>query len=107
MERLLRILVPFVAGALAPLGALAQTVGLYDRPFLVVDPGVQTAMINRADVAGRVAVTGSDDKTGRVWSLAVGTPERTIRMPMGPGTSARSLPWRSRRTARPSPLAGG
>ena len=61
--------------------------GLYDRPVLVVDPGMHTAEIRRAaaDRDGRWAVTGSDDKTIRVWSLADGSLARTIRVPAGPG----------------------
>lgn len=61
--------------------------GLYDRPELVIDPGMHTAMINRtdADPDGRFVVTGSDDKTVRVWSLADGALLRTIRLPAGPG----------------------
>ena len=61
--------------------------GLYDRPVLVLDPGMHTAPIRRADVdrAGRFAVTASDDKTVRVWSLADGRLLRTIRLPAGPG----------------------
>ena len=56
-------------------------------PCLVVDPGRHTAPIRRADVdaAGRFAVTASHDKTARVWSLATGALERTIRLPAGPG----------------------
>ncbi|GEO80358.1 caspase family protein [Pararhodospirillum oryzae] len=61
--------------------------GLYDRPVLVVDPGFHTAPIIRADVdfVGTRAVTGSDDKTVRVWRLVDGTLERTVRLPSGPG----------------------
>jgi WD40 repeat protein len=61
--------------------------GLYDRPVLVVDPGMHTAPINgaSADWEGRFAVTGSDDKTVRVWSLSDGRLLRTIRLPAGPG----------------------
>ena len=60
---------------------------LYEQPVLVVDPGMHTATINcvAVDAAGRLAVTGSDDKTVRVWSLADGKLLRTIRMPAGPG----------------------
>jgi WD40 repeat protein len=60
---------------------------LYEQPVLVVDPGMHTAMINcvTADAAGRLAVSGSDDKTVRVWSLADGKLKRTLRMPAGPG----------------------
>ncbi len=61
--------------------------GLYDSPVLVVDPGMHTAMIRRVDVdgEGRWAVTGSDDKTVRVWSVADGSLVRTIRVPAGAG----------------------
>lgn len=62
--------------------------GLHDRPVLVIDPGMHTAPIKRADVdrGGRFAVTASDDKTVRVWSLADGALLRTIRLPAGPGS---------------------
>ncbi|WP_158599931.1 caspase family protein [Azospirillum cavernae] len=64
-----------------------DTTGLYDRSVLVVDPGRHTAPIRRAsvDAAGRFAVTGSEDKTLRVWSLADGALQKTIRVPAGPG----------------------
>ena len=64
-----------------------QTPQLYDRPVLVVDPGTHTAPIKgaSADHDGRWAVTGSGDKTVRIWSLADGKLERTIRLPAGPG----------------------
>jgi WD40 repeat protein len=72
--------------ALAQDAAEAAPASLYDRPTLVLDPGMHTAVITRADVdaAGRYAVTGSFDKTVRVWSIADGRPLRPIRLPAGP-----------------------
>ncbi|MFP5512574.1 MAG: caspase family protein [Alphaproteobacteria bacterium] len=74
--------------ALLPVLALAQDdSALYDRPALIVDPGRHTAMIKQAsvDAVGRFVVTGSDDKTVRVWSLEDGALLRSIRIPAGPG----------------------
>jgi WD40 repeat protein len=61
--------------------------GLYDRPVLTVDPGRHTAPINRlsVDKAGRYIVTGSHDKTVRVWGTATGALQRAIRLPAGSG----------------------
>src|SRR5499425_2254971 len=58
----------------------------YDHPVLVIDPGMHTAPITDigVDAAGQIAVTGSHDKTVRVWSLSDGKLLRTIRMPAGP-----------------------
>src|SRR6516164_10312369 len=72
--------------------ALAQDQGgkdgtdLYDRPTLAIDPGMHTAKIDSqaVDAAGRFAVSGSDDRTVRVWSLADGKLLRTIWIPAGP-----------------------
>ena len=71
-------------------GAAAQEVeqaGLYREPFLVLDPGMHTAPIVRmdGDRDGRFLVTGSVDKTVRVWSAADGRLLRSIRVPAGPG----------------------
>lgn len=68
-----------------PTGALST--GLYEQPVLTLDPGMHTAPIRRADVdaAGVHAVTGSHDKTVRVWSARTGALLRTIRLPPGPG----------------------
>src|SRR5215467_1029035 len=59
---------------------------LYEQPVLVIDPGMHTAPIHDigVDAAARIAVTGSDDKTVRVWSLSDGKLLRTIRAPAGP-----------------------
>ncbi len=87
-----------VAVALASLAgafltpALAQDQGtsvgtdLYDRPVLAVDPGMHTARIRAQalDAGGRFAVTGSDDRTVRIWSVADGKLLRSIWIPVGP-----------------------
>ena len=78
--------------ALAFAPALAQDQGardktdLYDRPMLAVDPGMHTAKIQAqaVDAAGRYAVTGSDDRTVRTWSVADGKLLGTIWIPIGP-----------------------
>src|ERR1700733_1626268 len=72
--------------------ALAQEQGakgatdLYDRPVLAIDPGKHTAAISSqaVDAVGRFAVTGGDDRTVRVWSVADGKLSRTIWIPVGP-----------------------
>lgn len=63
-----------------------MTGSLHDAPALVVDPGMHIAAIKRvaADRQGRLAATGSDDKTVRLWSIADGKLLRTIRVPAGP-----------------------
>ena len=57
------------------------------RPFLRIETGMHTAPIIRIDVdsAGRFLVTGSHDKTVRVWDLASGQLLRTLRPPIGEG----------------------
>jgi outer membrane protein assembly factor BamB len=81
--RMLLLTLPLVI--LPGLCAKAQT--LYERPVLVVDPGMHTAVSKTAaaDAAGRFIATGSEDKTVRIWSASDGTLLRTIRMPTGPG----------------------
>jgi WD domain, G-beta repeat len=73
--------------------ALAQDQGpnagtdLYDRPVLAVDPGMHPAKIQAqaVDPAGRFAVTGSNDRTVKIWSVSDGKLLRTIWIPVGPG----------------------
>jgi WD40 repeat protein len=87
-----------IAAALSALAAvisaptLAQDQGpkngtdLYERPVLAVDPGMHTAKIQSlaVDAGGRFAVTGSDNRTVRTWSVADGKLLRTIWIPVGP-----------------------
>jgi WD40 repeat protein len=67
--------------------AAAGEARLYDQPVLTLDPGMHTAMIKRADVSatGAYAVSGSHDKTVRIWAVTTGQLLRTIRLPQGPG----------------------
>jgi WD40 repeat protein len=63
-----------------------EATDLFDRPVLAVDPGMHMAAIwsQAVDRAGRFAVTGSNDRTVRIWSLADGKLLRTIWIPVGP-----------------------
>jgi WD40 repeat protein len=56
-------------------------------PVLRIETGMHVAPIFRigVDRACRIAVTGSDDKTLRIWSLPDGRLLRTLRVPIGPG----------------------
>jgi WD40 repeat protein len=60
--------------------------GLYDRPVLAIDPGRHTASIRSqaVDAGGHFAVTGSDDRTVRIWSVSNGQLLGTIWIPLGP-----------------------
>jgi WD40 repeat protein len=67
--------------------AVAGEAGLYDQPVLTLDPGMHTAQITSADVSATdtSAVSGSYDKTVRIWETPTGQLLRTIRLPQGPG----------------------
>jgi hypothetical protein len=56
-------------------------------PILRIETGMHVAAIKRmgVDRACKIAATGSDDKTVRVWSLPDGNLLRSLRMPIGPG----------------------
>ncbi|SMF96893.1 WD domain-containing protein, G-beta repeat-containing protein [Methylomagnum ishizawai] len=60
-------------------------------PFLRLETGGHTAMIKRigVDAAGRYLVTGSEDKTARVWNLADGGLLQTLRPPLGEGNEGK------------------
>ena len=79
--------------AMAALMGAARAEGLPDqRPMLRIEPGMHTAPMWRigVDAACTLMVTGSDDKTARLWALPKGgrgSPEllRTLRVPIGEG----------------------
>ncbi|MCP4662976.1 MAG: hypothetical protein GY856_46895 [bacterium] len=62
-----------------------------DEPVLRIETGMHTARISRIDVdaAGRFLVTGSADKTVRVWDLDTGQLLRILRPPIGEGNEGR------------------
>lgn len=56
-------------------------------PVLRIETGMHTAMINRigVDQDEKLLLTGSDDKTARLWSLPDGRLLRVLRPPLGDG----------------------
>src|SRR5262245_60174448 len=84
VARSLALLPALLFAVVASSAAMAQ---LHEQPTLVVDPAMHTASIRAVgvDAAGRLGVSGSWDKTVRVWSLTDGKLLQTIRMPAGPG----------------------
>ena len=80
-------LFPFLLAFVAGLGAAwAQELLPNPQPQLRIEAGMHTANIRRVDVSadGKLLVTGSDDKTVRLWSLPEGRLIRTFRVPIGP-----------------------
>jgi hypothetical protein len=75
------------------LAAMAQ---LYEQPVLAIEPGMHTASIIdlKADAAGRLAVTGSDDKTVRVCRRRTGDCYRPSACQPGRRISEKSMRWR-------------
>src|SRR5262245_6984096 len=71
----------------AAVAAADEPSSLYEQPVLVIDPGMHASPLIRADIdeRGDFAVTGSLDKTIRLWSLKPPRLFKTIRMPSGPG----------------------
>ncbi len=83
MTWLIRLLGLLLIGA----ATAAPAAELPKEPMLRIDGGMHTAVIRRLDVSadGKVLVTGSEDKTVRVWSLPDGRLLRTLRLPTAPG----------------------
>jgi WD40 repeat protein len=61
------------------------------EPILRLEPGMHGASIRRIDVdaEGRLLVSGSFDKSVRLWALADGRPLATLRVPIGEGDVGR------------------
>ena len=77
-----------IAWVVAATPALAQPPPPQE-PILRIDPGMHTALIRRigVDATCRLLVTGSIDKTVRLWGLPEGKLLRTLRPPIGPGNN--------------------
>jgi WD40 repeat protein len=73
---------------LVPPGFRAHAQALYASPTLIIDPDMHTGQIPFGaaafDQAEDVLVTGSADKTLRLWSVSDGELKRTIYLPAGP-----------------------
>nr|NJM03643.1 hypothetical protein [Desulfobacula sp.] len=73
-----------------PAHSLADTPAFQDfpaTPIIRIETGMHTASIWRIDVdrEERFLVSGSDDKTVRIWELQTGRLIRTLRAPVGEG----------------------
>jgi WD40 repeat protein len=81
----LAIGVLLLVGTLAPRSSDAD--GFPAAPHVGVETGMHTEVPWRiaVDRAEKVLFSGSGDKTIRIWDLATGTLERTIRVPAAPG----------------------
>ena len=73
-----------------------------DKPVLVIETGGHHANITNVFVTpdSQRLVTVSLDRTVRVWRLADGEAQKTLRLPVGPGVRTASF-W-----PRPSPATG-
>ncbi len=79
LRRLLR------AATMLLLPGLAVAQPVSEQPFPVLEAGMHSASIARlaTDRSGRYAVSVSQDKTARVWSLPDGRLLQTLRVPLG------------------------
>lgn len=87
-----RLRLGFLAMAGVSAALFGQTAAAQDRPppqapVLRIEPGMHIAPIKRMGVDRNCTamVTGSDDKTVRLWSLPDGKLRRVLRMPIGDG----------------------
>jgi WD40 repeat protein len=84
-----------LAAALCKIGtghAEQENEGLPTGPILRIETGLHGGLINRidTDAANRFAVTSSDDKTVRVWSLPEGWLLRILRLPLDSGNAGKA-----------------
>lgn len=86
MRRIGRFFLALLTTA-AMLDTGAQAAEPSAEPILRIETGMHTAPIRRIDVdrADRLALTASDDKTARLWSLPDGRLLRVLRPPLGAG----------------------
>jgi WD40 repeat protein len=86
-RQLANLLILLLGLSLATVSSYVNGQALYERPVLIVDPGTHTAESSGAafGAAGGFLITGSSDKTVRIWSASDGKLQRTIRVPSGPG----------------------
>lgn len=72
-----------LAGAVLGLCAIAAHAAGEERPLLVVEQGAHSAPVRRIQVSAALGlvVTASDDRTARVWALASGELQLTLRPP--------------------------
>ena len=71
-------------------GAAAQSAepALPEEPILMLETGMHVTRIDRiaTDAQGRILLTGSHDKTARLWDVATGEPRGVLRLPVAPGS---------------------
>lgn len=58
-------------------------------PVLTIETGAHTAAIEHISSDGRYLVSGSRDKTVRIWSMTTGALEATLRPPLGAGNEGK------------------
>ncbi|MBL8893526.1 MAG: WD40 repeat domain-containing protein, partial [Rhizobiales bacterium] len=86
MQLLVAVLLTML-GLLAELApAMAADEGPVQGPMLRIEAGMHTGVVMRVDLSadGKLMVTGSSDKTVRLWSLPDGKLLRTLRVPISP-----------------------
>lgn len=92
MRKKIRFLVPTLCvGTLLCVGMRADAGEPTKEPILRIETGMHTAMIWHIsiDAENRYIVTGSDDKTVRVWELSTGRLMKTLRPPVGEGNEGK------------------